>query len=268
MSFDKKRLICAGDFLIELDEAIADIIIELNKKGYKTLNCCSGHINNDGETNCYISFYESYNFTLPKNYCYESDNLIRCNFYGNKLELKKQLNQNIEILRKWVNGLQTYNQVIGEIRSRNENKKHSYIKCLNKDVRIIKSEISEIVSMEIDKLDINSLKVILKEIGIKNYSKLKKNELLIILNENLDILSNEDRKEVLYWIYENNKIKFGMFQKEVIEYLNISKGEFNKVSNELKDFEIGIEKLRIGGKMQSYIKYDRMKIYNIFYKAL
>lgn len=135
-------------------------------------------------------------------------------------------------------------------------------------MRIIKSEISEIVSMEIDKLDINSLKVILKEIGIKNYSKLKKNELLIILNENLDILSNEDRKEVLYWIYENNKIKFGMFQKEVIEYLNISKGEFNKVSNELKDFEVGIEKLRIGGKMQSYIKYDRMKIYNIFYKAL
>ncbi|MGO0862285.1 hypothetical protein, partial [Clostridioides difficile] len=174
MDFDKKRLIYADDFLIELDESIADIIIELNRKGYKTSNCCGGHINNDGETNCYISFYKSHNFTLPKNYYYESSyNVIRCKFYGNKFELKKQLNQNVEILRKWVDRLQTYNEVIEKIKSRNESKEHSYIKCLNKDMRIIKSDISEIVSAQMDKLDINNLKIILKEIGIKNYSKLK-----------------------------------------------------------------------------------------------
>ncbi|HBG2405021.1 TPA: Rho termination factor N-terminal domain-containing protein [Clostridioides difficile] len=265
MDFNTKRLIHAGDFLIELDEAIADIIIELNKKGYKTSNCCSGHIYKDNvknkETNCYISFYKPYNLKLPKGYSYDSDNVIRRYFSGNKFELESQLNQNIDILTRWVDKLPVYDITVEKIKDkRNE---QSYIKYLNKNLETINLEIIKSVQVHIKNLNKNDLKEILKELGIKNYSKLNKTELLDKLNETIDELSCEERKNILLWIYENNKVKFGMFQKEVIAYLNISKTDFDKIRKDLNEFEIGKERFNIGGKMQSYVKYDRMKIYNI-----
>ncbi|HBH3700995.1 TPA: hypothetical protein KSK42_003236 [Clostridioides difficile] len=267
MDFNKKRLISAGDFLIELDEAIADIIIELNKKGYKTSNCCSGHIYKDKiknkETNCYISFYKAYNFRLPKGYSYDSDNVIRCYFNGNSFELENQLKQNIDILTRWVNKLPVYDITIEKIKNENKKKEQTYIKYLNKNVETIELEIIKSIQLCINNLNKSSLKETLKELGIKNYSKLNKDELLDKLNKTIDMLSCEERKNVLLWIYKNNKVKFGMFQKEVIEYLNISKNDFEKIRKELNEFEIGKEELNIGGRIQSYIKYDRMKIYNI-----
>lgn len=37
---------CGGD-IVEVDELIAPTIIELNKKGWTTLYCCSGHMNEE-----------------------------------------------------------------------------------------------------------------------------------------------------------------------------------------------------------------------------
>lgn len=55
-----------------------------------------------------------------------------------------------------------------------------------------------------------------------------------------------------------------MFQKEVIDYLkNISKKNFKQVYEELREFEVRVERIRVSGKIQFCKKYDRMKIYNI-----
>lgn len=71
--YDKERLIkvngyfkcpnvsCHGsDPLVECDDLIADTIIELNRKGYPTQFCCSGHIKNEGHNmkTLYILFID------------------------------------------------------------------------------------------------------------------------------------------------------------------------------------------------------------------
>lgn len=52
------KLNCSGD-LVEIDELFVPVIIELNKKGYITEFCCSGHIHEGhcGLVQSYIKFY-------------------------------------------------------------------------------------------------------------------------------------------------------------------------------------------------------------------
>lgn len=73
--------------IFECDELIAPVIRELNLKGYRTVFCCSGHVNDDiyycediGSTNnagCYIALYDQIStlivkgFTLPKGFKFE-----------------------------------------------------------------------------------------------------------------------------------------------------------------------------------------------------
>lgn len=72
--------------LFECDELLAPIICILNRKGYKTKYCCSGHVNNDvydkeeiglveNNNSCYIAFEEDPKtlinnkyFTVPKGF--------------------------------------------------------------------------------------------------------------------------------------------------------------------------------------------------------
>ena len=96
-----------NDKIVEIDDDISDTILELNKKGYKTYACCSGHskvefyectvpltdkekILKDGyaiieesdmiyaafpniSTYCYIKFDNSYNFeSIPDGFKYET----------------------------------------------------------------------------------------------------------------------------------------------------------------------------------------------------
>ena len=87
------------DSIVEIDDDIADTILELNKKGYKTLYCCSGHkdtqifsypdapeektiYEEDGirygvgagtSYRTYIKFDGAYNFeTIPDGFTYET----------------------------------------------------------------------------------------------------------------------------------------------------------------------------------------------------
>lgn len=55
---DEKCSEC-GTELQEIDELLVPIITKLNKKGYKTWTCCSGHIYN---ASGFILFNESYDF--------------------------------------------------------------------------------------------------------------------------------------------------------------------------------------------------------------
>ena len=53
----------------KLDKGMWDIIIELNSKGYKTVGCCEGHLNDKGEWNGYVGFIYPYKFNVyPKNF--------------------------------------------------------------------------------------------------------------------------------------------------------------------------------------------------------
>lgn len=62
---------CQGD-IIELDELILPTIILLNRKGYYTTNCCSGHYYNDN-SNSYISFDREVELpNLPEGYEYDA----------------------------------------------------------------------------------------------------------------------------------------------------------------------------------------------------
>jgi len=63
---------CDGD-VIEIDELFIPVIIELNKKGYDTSSCCSGHTY-DSYINSYIMFDEDVKLpSLPKGYMYDKD---------------------------------------------------------------------------------------------------------------------------------------------------------------------------------------------------
>lgn len=108
----KKRngLFCkiCGGCLVEVDENFIEPIIMLNKKGYYTKFCCSGHPNGNIYAGAYISFEDGSILPyLPIGYMYDKDiftNIdfsehnnngltIRCEF-GNKdnlIELQKEI---------------------------------------------------------------------------------------------------------------------------------------------------------------------------------
>ena len=63
---------CDGD-IIEVDELFAPVIAELNRKGYKTQYCCSGHYTGD-YPNSYINFEEGIKLSsLPEGYRYDQE---------------------------------------------------------------------------------------------------------------------------------------------------------------------------------------------------
>ncbi|EQF22234.1 rho termination factor, N-terminal domain protein [Clostridioides difficile CD160] len=265
MNFYKKRIIESNDFIIEIDDAIADIVIELNKKGYKTMSCCSGHEEMD-IVRTYILFREPYDINPPKEYTYKNRCLER---YIDKYNsnIKTSLKYNIDILQKWVHGLYSYSNNIEEIKnniSKTENKYNILLK--NNSVKTA-MKIAEYVSKNLDKLSVKELRNIIKTFGISNYSKLNKKELLSKLIENFNNLNKKDRNEVAYWIYINNKLAFSMYKKEVLSNLNITESKFKKIQIELEKYVIGETKTNINGTWRSYMKYDREQVYNLKLKT-
>ncbi|AUN01430.1 hypothetical protein [Clostridium botulinum] len=98
-----------GDFIIDLDVLIADTIILLNKKGYKTTNCCQGHPTGDDFCNSYISFREKYNIPIPKGYKHESYPFLLRRYFlckNNSANLQQKLIcKNAKILEEWAKNL-------------------------------------------------------------------------------------------------------------------------------------------------------------------
>ncbi|MGG3523036.1 hypothetical protein ABES33_25020 [Bacillus pseudomycoides] len=62
--------VTAGDFIIDIDVLFVELILELNKKGYKTSNCCQGHPTGDEYCNSYIGVpphrYQAKKYKYPK----------------------------------------------------------------------------------------------------------------------------------------------------------------------------------------------------------
>lgn len=52
----KKYVIPTENDIKDIDEGMWDILIELNKKGYKTRYCCEGHVSKNSRYSAYLSF--------------------------------------------------------------------------------------------------------------------------------------------------------------------------------------------------------------------
>lgn len=136
------------DDYFEVDENIALIISMLNKKGYKTTFCCSGHafagisefyandkdafkclifsdlqdiryengrykaLDRGNAKSCYITFKEDYSFSkLPKGFTYNENNKCIEKEYvseSDTYDLIQEIIDSMKILYKWVMELETF----------------------------------------------------------------------------------------------------------------------------------------------------------------
>ncbi|MBZ9622990.1 hypothetical protein G9F71_008990 [Clostridium sp. FP2] len=105
--------------LFEVDEFLAPIISTLNKKGYKTEYCCSGHLNdidfggfNTPNADCYIIFKKNYSIldNLPSGFLVETninrDNkAITIRKYYTKENRFYEIMDTMKELYEWVNSI-------------------------------------------------------------------------------------------------------------------------------------------------------------------
>ena len=108
---------CIGE-IVEVDELMIPVIIELNKKGYFTQYCCSGHFYGQ-HPNGYIMFKKDIDIpNIPKYFKRENNKkglVIRSTIKHN-LNIKPdyydcfKIYKNAEILLKWAISL-PYNQI-------------------------------------------------------------------------------------------------------------------------------------------------------------
>ena len=114
--------------LFEVDELIAPIISTLNKKGYKTSFCCSGHLTSVKEKHgseipndsCYIMFEKRYSILneLPKKFkldCNEitEDKRIIIRKYYNECNRFYEIMNTMKELYEWVNNMKSLKSVRG-----------------------------------------------------------------------------------------------------------------------------------------------------------
>jgi hypothetical protein len=99
--------LAAGDFILDVDRLIAETVVLLNKKGYKTISSCQGHPGPN--SNSYIEFREQYTMPMPKGYKKERLPLfIRKYFHcvNDNYDLQRVLiRENANELHRWAMGL-------------------------------------------------------------------------------------------------------------------------------------------------------------------
>lgn len=80
----------------EIDKGMYDILIELNRKNYKTIFCCEGHLTDHDKYgkdywNGYIAFADTYNFPqFPKNFYKVSHKRMYFYWHGNGEESRQK----------------------------------------------------------------------------------------------------------------------------------------------------------------------------------
>ena len=114
---------CYGD-VVEIDELFVPVIAELNRKGYRTRYCCSGHYTKDSIIT-YIMFEDFIEFLyLPEGYNYDVSWTMRngntdIEKYIDKNksfnELSKDIFNNAVSVLEWAEGLKELNEKVGGI---------------------------------------------------------------------------------------------------------------------------------------------------------
>lgn len=75
----------------EIDKGMWDILINLNEKGYKTIFCCEGHLDNNNNWQGYLAFAHTYKFMeYPKNFFKVSHNRMFFYWKGNGEESRQK----------------------------------------------------------------------------------------------------------------------------------------------------------------------------------
>jgi len=116
---------CYGD-VVEVDELFAPVIAELNRKGYKTKYCCSGHYTDFQPADSYIYFEDNILLpSFPKGYKYDQDIYLdvdwdKWNMSGRKTirnvfdkdksvgDLSKDIFNSAICLLEWAEGLEEF----------------------------------------------------------------------------------------------------------------------------------------------------------------
>lgn len=112
--------------------------------------------------------------------------------------------------------------------------------------------VKDVISL-LDRLTVVQIKDELRRLNIKGYSKLNASNSVQLLK---DIL-NENTDEILN-IYKTYKLELDMFQKEVLEVLNIKKAQLDKLDINVT----GIQRIYIKTH-HDYKKYDRESVYRL-----
>lgn len=106
----KNKCNCAFHYYVDIDDDFIEHIQLLNKKGYYTKYCCSGHID-DIWFRPYISFEHRYDFeTTPKFFHYEKrfDGLYYTVKWENNTDMEwrqKIINESHKALLDWIKSL-------------------------------------------------------------------------------------------------------------------------------------------------------------------
>lgn len=101
---------CDKRFQEEIDNNMLDIIVALNKKGYRTSFCCGGH-EDSSVLDLNIVFQKNYNLSLPEGFKNEVTrwDMQRISYLDTKFSKVKDRRQVIDtkvaVLREWAEGL-------------------------------------------------------------------------------------------------------------------------------------------------------------------
>lgn len=91
--------------LISLDDLISPVILILNKKGYKTISCCSGHNDKHICNKTYIVFGKGFEpEKMPSNFIKYNDqygNITLCRYHKNKQNIDQSILNTIIELFNW-----------------------------------------------------------------------------------------------------------------------------------------------------------------------
>ena len=91
--------------LVEIDDLIAPAIQNLNRRGYYTSACCSGHIEEPPYAYIQFDYGEMTPEILPAGWYWEEDGLMYYNYVTDGTERKNEIHQVMDGLLSWSDSL-------------------------------------------------------------------------------------------------------------------------------------------------------------------
>lgn len=234
----------------------------LTDKGYTISNCSQGDLSD--EYPCvYIEFDDWYilgkiksykKVRFPNDFTNVSKTLLKYHHFN---ATQEELEKSCKSLERWANRLPDINLI--EEYNKNLQCKEETIKYEIFDF-VTTDEVKELLKADtlrlIHRVELSNIKLELKKLNVKGYSKLYKDNAVKLLTEEL---SKRDLNTILDF-YETNKVKLGMFKKEVLETLDINNHAFDKIRNNMKI--AGSIRMTMTFKTATIDMYDREYVYN------
>ena len=246
-----------------MNKLLSKTIKILTNKGYNISDYSQGNLSDEYPCT-YITFDDWYilgkiksykRVRFPNDFTNVSKTLLK---YHNFNATQENIEKACKSLEKWANRLPDVN-FIEEYNKKLHCKKEELIKYEIFDF-VTTDEIKEILKADtlrlINRVELSNIKAELKKLNVKGYSKLYKDNAVKLLTEEL---LKQDLNTILDF-YETNKVKLGMFKKEVLETLDMTDYAFNKIRNNFKI--AGSIRMTMDFKTLTVDMYDRKYVYN------